>query len=189
MNNFSESDLIKFPVCVDLDGTLWEGDCLWLCVRQFLKQNPFKAFILPFWWYKGRAFLKNKLLKFVSFEPANLTFFPEILEYLTQLKDQGAKIYLVTGSDQFIADKVSSFLNIFENAFGSTPENNLVGEKKAELLNKMFGIKQYIYFGNEWKDRLIWQYCIAAGAINVNKRTLNWLSAQDIYTHRFICKS
>ena len=30
MNSFSEEDFAKFPICVDLDGTLWAGDCLWL---------------------------------------------------------------------------------------------------------------------------------------------------------------
>jgi len=189
MNNFSEQDFAKFPICVDLDGTLWAGDCLWLCARDFLKRYPFRFFQLFIWWKKGRTHLKHNLFKNVFFDPKKLLFFSEILQYLFWLKEQGAKLYLVTGSDQQIADKVSGFLNIFEDAFGSTLDNNLVGEKKAALLNKMFGSKKYIYFGNEWKDRLVWQHSIAAGAVNVDKKTLEWLGSQPIYTRRFICKS
>ena len=189
MNSFSEEDFAKFPICVDLDGTLWAGDCLWLCARDFLKRHPFRFLQLFIWWKKGRTHLKHNLLKNVIFDPKKLVFFPEVFQYVQKLKEQGAKLYLVTGSDQEIADKVSSFLNIFDGAFGSTPDNNLVGEKKAALHNKMFGKKKYVYFGNEWKDRLVWQYSIAAGAVNVDKKTSAWLSHQPIYTRRFICKS
>ncbi len=189
MNNFSEQDFAKFPVCVDLDGTLWAGDCLWLCVFDFLKRYPFRAHQLLLWWHKGRTHLKHNVLKVVSFNPEKLSFFPEILQYLHALKKKGAKIYLVTGSDQQIADKVSQHLNIFERAFGSTLGHNLVGMNKANLLNTLFGAKQYIYFGNEWKDRFVWQYCIAAVAVNSDQKTSDWLDAQPIYTRRFICKS
>lgn len=189
MNNFSEQDFIKFPICVDLDGTLWAGDCLWLCIFSFLKRYPFRIFQLLLWWYKSRTHLKHNVLKAISFNPQKLSFFPEILQYLYTLKEKGAKLYLVTGSDQEIADKVSKHLNIFEKAFGSTLNHNLVGMKKAKLLNTLFGKKKYIYFGNEWKDRFVWQYCIAAVAVDIDQRTSNWLDTQSIYTRRFICKS
>lgn len=188
MSNISEQHFAEFPICVDLDGTLWAGDCLWLCTRQFLKKKPLGILQLLFWWYKGRTYLKHNLLKFVSFDPSKLLFFQDILQYLFCLKEQGAKIYLVTGSDQQIADQVSAHLKIFEGAFGSTLDNNLVGNKKAALLNTLFGSKKYIYFGNEWKDRLVWQHCIAVGAVNVDKKTSNWLDAQPFYARRFICK-
>lgn len=184
----SPIDLSKFPICVDLDGTLWAGDCLWLCAKQFLKKNPLGIFQLVFWWLKGRTVLKRKLLTKVSFDPASLNYFPEILKFVVSLKEQGAKTYLVTGSDQEIADKVSAHLNIFDAAFGSCIGNNLVGENKATLLNKLFGKKNYVYFGNEWKDQFVWQYCAAIVAVNTDARTQKWVDAQDIYSRRFICK-
>lgn len=188
MSTITEQNFAQYPICVDLDGTLWAGDCLWLCARAFLKRNPLRIFQLLFWWYKGRTHLKHHLLNFVSFDPGKLLFFQDILQYLLLLKEQGAQIYLITGSDQQIADKVSAHLNIFEDAFGSTLGNNLVGKKKATLLNTLFSEKKYIYFGNEWKDRFVWQHSIAAVAVNVDQKTLNWLNAQPFYTRRFICK-
>jgi len=189
MDNFSAKDFAKFPICVDLDGTLWAGDCLWLCLLEFLKQHPLRFLQPLFWWYKDRTYLKYNLAKAVFFNPKKLSFFPEILEYLLDLKSRGAKLYLVTGSDQTIADTIAKHLNIFEKSFGSTVGNNLVGMNKAELLNILFGEKKYIYFGNEWKDRFVWQYCIAAVAVNIDQKTSAWLDAQPIYTRRFICKS
>lgn len=189
MNYISEQDFAKFPICVDLDGTLWSGDCLWICIADFLKHHPLRIFQMLYWWYQDRTYLKHNLLKFVSFHPERLAFFPEILEYLRHLKENGAKIYLITGSDQQIADMVSKHLNIFDNAFGSTLGCNLVGNNKANLLNNTFGKKKYIYFGNEWKDRLVWEHSIAAAVVNIDKKTSNWLESQPIYARRFICKS
>ena len=189
MSIIRETDLVNFPICVDLDGTLWPGDCLWLCATQFLKKNSLGIFKILFWWVKGRTHLKRNLLECVSFEQGNLKYFSEIMDYLLALKKQGAKIYLVTGSDQEIADKVSGYLNIFEGAYGSSLGENLVGEKKAELLNKLFCEKKYVYFGNEWKDRLVWQHSAAAFAVNVDKKTQRWLESQNLYIRMFNCKT
>lgn len=177
-----------YPICVDLDGTLWGGDCLWLCMRKFLKQHPLRLIQVLLWWRKGRTHLKHNLLNYITFEAKELNYFPDLLIYLTELKSQGAKLYLITGSDQAIANAVSKHLNLFECSYGSTIGNNLVGNKKAELLNKLFGSKKYIYFGNEWKDRLVWQHSAAAGCVNIDQKTLRWLETKKIHIHRFICK-
>jgi len=181
-------DFTQYPICVDLDGTLWAGDCLWLCVRKFLKRYPLRVTQLFLWWYRGRTHLKHNLLKYVTFDATELSYFPEVLQELTDLQKHGAVLYLVTGSDQAIADEVSNHLKFFTKAFGSTIDTNLVGSQKAELLNQLFGAKQYIYFGNEWKDRLVWQHCVAAGCVNIDNKTLKWLSAQQLYIRRVICK-
>jgi hypothetical protein len=181
------NEFAKSPICIDLDGTLWAGDCLWLCVRKFLKLYPLRFPQLFFWYLKGRTHLKHNLLKYITFDASELNYFPEMLNYMADLKNQGAKMYLITGSDQEIADKVAKYLNFFEKAYGSVVGTNLVGVKKAELLNQLFGSKKYIYFGNEWKDRLVWQHCVAAGCVNINNKTLKWLKKEKIYIRRFIC--
>ena len=187
-HNAQEIDFSQYPICVDLDGTLWNGDCLWLCARKFLKRNPFHIAKIFLWWGKSRWHLKHNLLKHIIFDAKELAYFPDVLNDLISLKNQGARLYLVTGSDQAIANQVAQHLDLFEKAYGSTAGTNLVGNKKAELLNELFGINKYIYFGNEWKDRLVWKYCAAAGCVNVDNKTLKWLAAQGIYIRRFICK-
>lgn len=187
-NNNQPFNFSHYPICVDLDGTLWAGDCLWVCIRKFLKKYPLRFAQVFLWLRQGRTHLKHNLLDYVTFEAKELNYFSEILIYLNELKSQGGKLYLITGSDQAIADKVAKHLNIFECAYGSTIGNNLVGDKKANLLNQLFGVKDYIYFGNEWKDRLIWQHCAAAVCVNINNKTLKWLTSNGIYIRRFICK-
>ena len=183
----AEKDFYKFPLCIDLDGTLWPGDCLWLSARKFLKKSPWKIFHLIIWWLNDRTVLKHSLVKDMHFNPSHIVFFPSMLEYIQNLKAKGAKLYLITGSDQIIADAIGKHLGIFENSFGSHIGTNMVAQNKAELLNNLFGEKNYIYFGNEWKDRFVWQHSAAAVAVNVSKATKNWLKNSGIYTKYFEC--
>lgn len=183
----AEKDFHKFPLCIDLDGTLWDGDCLWLSAKLFLKKSPWKILNLIIWWSQDRTVLKHNLVKNIGFEPIHIDFYEPILEYVKALKANGAKLYLITGSDQIIADAVAKHLGIFEQAFGSSIKKNMVGHNKTDILNNLFVKHQYIYFGNEWKDRLVWQNSAAAVAVNVSKRTKNWLKNSGIYTKYFKC--
>jgi hypothetical protein len=65
----------------------------------------------------------------------------------------------------------------------------MVAQNKAALLNNLFGKRNYIYFGNEWKDRFVWQHSAAAVAVNVSKRTSDWLESNNIYTKYFSIES
>jgi SAM-dependent methyltransferase len=38
-NNNQPINFSHHPICVDLDGTLWAGDCLWVCIGKFLKKG------------------------------------------------------------------------------------------------------------------------------------------------------
>lgn len=182
-----EAEFYKFPLCIDLDGTLWPGDCLWLSAKNFLKKFPWKIFHLIVWWLNDRTILKHNLVKNTEFNASKISFYKHMLEYINSLKAKGAKLYLITGSDQIIADAVGKHLGIFEKSFGSHIGTNMVAKNKAELLNNLFGTKQYIYFGNEWKDKFVWQDSAAAVAVNVSKPTKNWLKNSGIYTKYFEC--
>lgn len=180
-----ESKFHEFPLCVDLDGTLWPGDCLFLCIRSFLKKYPWKFLNIFLWYLNGRTNLKSKVLEGIIFDPAGLNYFSDIISYLKLMKNKGAKIYLVTGSDQLIADSVAKHLNFFDGAFGSCGNINLVGQNKANLLNNLFGKFNYIYFGNEWKDTIVWNNSKAAVAVNVCEKTKSWLEKKEIFVKYF----
>lgn len=183
----AEKDFHTLPLCIDLDGTLWHGDCLWLSAKIFLQKKPWKILHLLIWWLQDRTTLKHNLVKNLGFNSNQIIFYKPILEYIKNLKSQGAKLFLITGSDQIIADAVAKNLGIFEQAFGSHIGKNMVAQNKAELLNTLFGKQKYIYFGNEWKDRFVWQDSAAAVAVNISKRTKIWLENSGIYTKYFEC--
>lgn len=54
-------DAIKLPLCVDLDGTLIEGDASWMSVRTLFKRSPFTAVSLLPLFFVDRAKFKHEL--------------------------------------------------------------------------------------------------------------------------------
>src|SRR6266478_107147 len=87
------------PLCVDLDGTLIKTDLLWESLVRLLKNNPFYLLVIPFWWARGRAFLKRQLATRVHLEPSALPYNTPFLAFLRQAKQEGRRLVLVTASD------------------------------------------------------------------------------------------
>src|ERR1700686_317233 len=83
-------------LCVDLDGTLIRGDVLWECVLSVLKTRPLTMLRLPFWWLKGRAFLKQEVAARIQLDPASLPYRRLVLDLLREEKAKGRRVALVT---------------------------------------------------------------------------------------------
>ena len=53
----------RIPLCVDCDGTITPTDLLHESVFGMLRSRPWQLFLVPFWLFRGRAFLKANLAK------------------------------------------------------------------------------------------------------------------------------
>ena len=49
----------QIPLCVDLDGTLIKTDMLWESFVRLLRRNPLWLVVVPFWWIRGWAVLRQ----------------------------------------------------------------------------------------------------------------------------------
>lgn len=58
------------PLCVDLDGTLILSDMLHESTIAFVKASPLSLLSIPKWLFKGKAVLKQELVKRTGFDPA-----------------------------------------------------------------------------------------------------------------------
>lgn len=160
------SDLTKYPLCVDLDGTLIKSDALFESVIQLIKYNPLLIFILPFWLMKGKPNLKEEINKRIDFNASALPYNYELIEYIKEQKVNGRKVILATASHISIAEKVANHLAIFDEVFATKEGYNLKSAKKASILSKEFGNGQYVYAGDAKADYNVWNE--AAGAIVVS---------------------
>ncbi|HEX5398170.1 MAG TPA: hypothetical protein VFY06_03885, partial [Verrucomicrobiae bacterium] len=86
----------QIPLVVDLDGTLIKTDMLWESIARLLRRNPFSIVQILFWWTRGRAFLKRKLVQRVQVNPATLPFNEPFLKFLRGQKSAGRKLVLAT---------------------------------------------------------------------------------------------
>src|SRR5947209_3045831 len=56
------------PLCVDLDGTLIQGDLLHEACVALLRHDPLRSALLPVWLLRGKAYLKERLAEHVTLD-------------------------------------------------------------------------------------------------------------------------
>lgn len=143
-------------VC-DLDGTLIKSDMLLESVFILIKKNPIFIFLLPIWLLKGKAQLKDEINKRIEFNAELLPYNQDVIDFLDKKKSEGNKIILATASNQNIATKISNYLGIFDETYGSTSELNLKSKNKRDFLNEKYGKNQYSYVGDSTADLKVWE--------------------------------
>lgn len=173
------------PLCIDLDGTLMKTDFLYESVIYLLKKNFFYIFLIPFWFLKGRYFLKFKLLEFVSPTVSSLPYNEQVLDFVKAEKARGRKLFLVTATAQPLAEKTATFLNIFDEVIASKDGNNLVGKNKADCLIKRFGENGYDYIGDSFKDIIVWKSAREALVVSNNKKLISEAKKNSNVTNVF----
>jgi len=77
-----------------------------------------------------------------------------------------------------VAEKIASFLGIFEDVLGTDGEINLIGEAKAGRLVSLFGEKGFDYAGNSMQDLRVWRHARRAIVVNAPAKVL--LAAERI---------
>lgn len=138
------------PLCVDLDGTLVKSDTLADTFSQFVRRHPTEIWRLPLWLRVGRARLKAEMVRMAPLDVTRLPYNAPLLGYLQGQRSQGRAIYLTTGADGSLAERVSAHLGIFTGIAASDGATNLTGHRKLQNLRARFGAFDYV--GNSRAD-------------------------------------
>lgn len=169
MKDFSKD--IEIPLCVDLDGTLINTDCLHESTLLALKRKPFILFLIPFWLLTGGiAKVKSEVFKYGAPNPKYLPYNQQVIDYIKIEKEKGRKIILATASLQEIADSIAEYTGLFDEVLGTSLENNLRRGKKLKKLTESYGKKGFDYIGNSFSDLEVWAGSRYALLINTKKR-------------------
>jgi len=140
------------PLCVDLDGTLVKSDTLVDSLLALLRSRPLKALALPGKVLEGKAAFKAWVTDSVSLDVAHLPYNRKLLHYLQSEFARGRVIYLATGADERLAERVAAHLGIFAGVLGSDGETNLTGNRKLERLRTHLRAGSFDYIGNDSPD-------------------------------------
>ena len=76
-------------LCVDLDGTLSRTDTLIETLLMLVKQRPLAVLLLPFWLMRGRAGFKAAVAQAVRFDPEDLAYNQDLIDWLRAEKAAG----------------------------------------------------------------------------------------------------
>ena len=159
------SDIINWPLVVDLDGTFIKTNSLDETFFDVLRRDPLAFWKVPINFAFGRARLKAFLAGKSSLEVNTWPVRGDFLEYLKQQFDLGRKIVLATAADKRIAEAIAAHYPFISEVIASDGILNLKGEVKAKRLHERFP-EGFIYAGNSSSDIAVWR--AAKGSILVD---------------------
>lgn len=159
----------QVPLAVDLDGTLIRSDMMWESLARLLRQNPVALLAVPFWWMRGRAFLKKQLAARVTVDAATLPYHTEFLTWLREQKRSGRKLVLATASDVKMAEPVARHVGLFDEVLASDGKTNLRDNAKLAALTEKFGERGFDYAGNSSVDLDVWKGSREAVVVNASE--------------------
>jgi 4-hydroxybenzoate polyprenyltransferase/phosphoserine phosphatase len=143
---------LRVPLCVDLDGTLVKSDTLIDSLLLLLRSRPLKCLALPGKVLAGKAAFKAYVTANISLDVAHLPYNRKLLAYLHAEYASGREIYLATGADVRLAERVAEHLGIFAGVLGSDGAVNLTGSNKLDRLRASMAAEIFDYIGNALAD-------------------------------------
>ena len=132
--------------------TLVKSDTLIDSLLILLRTRPELAFKLPGKVLLGKAAFKAYVSASVSLDAAHLPYNRLLLKFLQQERAKGRRIYVATGADSSIAQRVAAHLGLFAGVLGSDGATNLTGTNKLDRMRTLLGSGAFDYIGNHTPD-------------------------------------
>jgi 4-hydroxybenzoate polyprenyltransferase/phosphoserine phosphatase len=174
------------PLCVDLDGTLVKSDTLVDSLLVLARTRPLIALGLPAQVIRGKAAFKAYVTGHVALDVAHLPYNRKLLHFLQQERMSGRPIYLATGADERLAQRVAEHLGVFSGVLGSDGATNLTGNRKLDSLRSLLGSCEFDYIGNDTPDLPLLARAAEPQVANPSPRLKRMLRARGIRpTHTF----
>jgi phosphoserine phosphatase len=155
------------PLCVDLDGTLIEGDTLKISILHLARRSPWVLLALPFILLRGRPALKAFVASRYVPDPASLVWRTEVLAFLREEKSRGRRIVLATAAHRLIGEAVFTHLGIFDALVATDSGDNVKGAMKTAHIRKSLECNDFDYIGDSAADLPVFEaarscYLVAA---------------------------
>jgi 4-hydroxybenzoate polyprenyltransferase/phosphoserine phosphatase len=172
------------PLCVDLDGTLVKSDTLIDSVVLLIRTHPLAALQLPLWLRFGKAGFKSRITSLVSLDVPHLPYNRVLLEYLEEQRGEGRKLYLATGADGQLAERIAAHLGLFDAVLASDGATNLTGKNKLASLQQRFAAEGFDYVGNATPDLPLLAHAGEAMVANPDAALRSQLRRQKVTVSR-----
>lgn len=157
---------INIPICVDLDGSLIKTDLLLESFLAIFKNKPWIIFLVPFWLFKGKAYLKERISLEIDLDASVLPYCVPLVSLLRQEYENGRSLVLATASHEKYALGVAKYLGFFDEVIATNMSSNLSGIGKANRLIERFGKNGFDYVGNAKVDLEIWPFAQQVIVVN-----------------------
>jgi 4-hydroxybenzoate polyprenyltransferase/phosphoserine phosphatase len=177
-------EVSRRPLCVDLDGTLVKSDTLMDSLVVLARSRPLDLLRLPQWLLRGKAAVKAEVGTRVSLDVSHLPYNRALLEYLETERGEGRRLYLATGADRAMAQRIADYLGIFDGVLASDGKTNLTAGNKLDGLRQAFGDGGYDYVGNARPDLPLLQHAGVAMVANPASGMQSQLRSRGVNVER-----
>jgi phosphoserine phosphatase len=140
------------PLCVDLDGTLIEGDTLKISLKYLARREPWSMLLVPFVLLRGRPALKAWVAKKYVPDPTTLIWRSEVIEFLRLERGRGRRIVLATAAHRLIGEAVVAHLGLFDALVATDSNDNVKGRHKTAHIRKSLDCNEFDYIGDSPAD-------------------------------------
>jgi 4-hydroxybenzoate polyprenyltransferase/phosphoserine phosphatase len=177
-------EVARRPLCVDLDGTVVKSDTLMDSLLLLLRSRPLDTLRVPLWLLRGKAAVKAEVGARVALDVRHLPYNRSVVEYLEVQRGEGRRLYLATGADQILAQRIADHLGLFDGVLASDGSTNLTAGNKLDGLRTTFGDEGYDYIGNAGPDLPLLQHAGTAMIANPTPALRARLRSHGITVHR-----
>lgn len=140
------------PLCVDLDGTLIDGDTLRISILHLARRSPWVLLALPFVLLRGRPALKAFVASRYVPDPASLVWRTEVLDFLRAERSRGRRIVLATAAHRLVGEAVFTHLGLFDALVATDNGDNVKGAVKTAHIRKSLECNDFDYIGDSLAD-------------------------------------
>lgn len=171
---------VPTTLVVDLDGTLIRSDTthelLVLCLRWKPHLLPLAILKLLISRSSGKRWMADLVGHHI--DPEHLPYEEKALDLIRAHTGNGGDVWLVSGSDDTIVQRISTHLGLFKHAMGSTPETNLTSSHKTAYLQEKLP-KGFTYAGNSNQDIAVWKASRQGYGFNAPSRAYRLKATTD----------
>lgn len=145
------------PLCVDLDGTLIEGDTLRISLVHLARTAPWLMLAVPFVLLGGRPRFKAFIARRYVPDPKSLKWRTEVLAFLREERSRGRQLVLATAAHRLVGESVYSHLGLFDALVATEGRANVKGVQKANYIRKSLNCNEFDYIGDHMADLPIFE--------------------------------
>jgi phosphoserine phosphatase len=160
------------PLILDVDGTLLKSDLTHEMILAAVMRDPGKALHYARIGKDDKPQMKQEMIARIGerldVDVAPLE--PKIVALAEQAIKDGRKVYLCSGSEQSLVDRLGARLDFVTESFGTSATYNMTSGNKAAFLRERFP-DGFDYAGNSTQDFAVWEAAQSAYAMRPPKGT------------------
>lgn len=146
------------PLILDVDGTLLKNDLTHEMILAAVMRDPNKAVHYARVGKRDKPQMKQEMVALIgeTLDTAVMPLEPKIVALAEQAVADGREVYLCSGSEQSLVDRLGVRLDFITESFGTSPTYNMTSENKAAFLSERFP-DGFDYAGNSTQDFAVWE--------------------------------